>query len=50
MKKFPSEILVAITDHLTFADKLELAYVCKNWYKLLSQTTLYKELTFRKQE
>lgn len=45
MKELPSKIVVAITEHLTFSDKLKVACACKNWYDVISQTSLYSSLT-----
>lgn len=47
MNKLPSEVLVSIADYLPLTEKLEFARVCKNWNDALSQTTVYKKLTFK---
>lgn len=40
--------MVAIAEHLTFAEKLKLAHVCKFCHEKLSNNTLYKKFIFKK--
>lgn len=47
MKKLPTEIIVDITSCLSLADKLNLALVCKQLHKTISDNTLYNKLVFK---
>lgn len=47
MNKLPREVLVEITDNLTFTEKLKLARVCND---TLSQPNLYNKITFKSLE
>lgn len=46
MKKLPLEIIIAITSYLSFKDKLNLACCSKNFYRIISEKTLYSQLVF----
>lgn len=48
MGDFPTEIVVDITSHLSFADKINLACTCKQLHRTISQSTHYNKLVLKK--
>lgn len=47
MNKLPSEVVFDITSHLPIADKLNLACASKQFYKPISENTLYNKLVIK---
>lgn len=46
MEKFPNELVLDITSHLSIKDKLNLVCVCKNLHDIISENNLYSKLVF----